>query len=60
MNEWKGRQQQSRGKPYNAPADKGEQRVNDESGPKRGDTPTEIVCFRVEKKVIRVTLVVAM
>ena len=26
MNEWKGKQQQSRGKPYSAPADKGKQR----------------------------------
>jgi len=29
MNERKGKQQQSRGKPYNASADKGKQRVND-------------------------------
>jgi len=28
MNERRGKQQQSRGKPYSAPADKGEQRVN--------------------------------
>ena len=44
MNERKGKQQQSRGKPYSAPADKGEQRVNDESGPRKRDTSTEIVC----------------
>jgi len=45
MNERKGKQQQSRGKPYSAPADKGKQRVNDESKPRKKDTPTEIVCF---------------
>jgi len=50
MNERKGKQQQSRGKPYNAPADKGEQRVNDESRPRKSDTPTEIVCFRCGEK----------
>ena len=38
MNERKGKQQQSRGKPYNAPADKGKQRVNDESTPRKKDT----------------------
>jgi len=48
MNERKGKQQQSRGKPYSAPADKSEQSVNDESGPRKRDTPTEIVCFRCE------------
>jgi len=46
MNELKGKQQQGRGKPYSAPADKGEQWVNDESGPRKRDTPTEIVCFQ--------------
>jgi len=50
MNGRKGKLQQSRGKPYNAPADKGKKRVNDESGPRRRDTPTEIVCFRCGEK----------
>jgi len=50
MNERKGKQQQSRGKPYNAPADKGKQRVNDESKPRKRDTPAEIVCFRCGEK----------
>ena len=45
MNERKGKQQQSRGKPYSVSADKGKQRVNDESKPRKKDTPTEIVCF---------------
>jgi len=35
MNERKGKQQQSRGKPYSAPADKGKQRVNNESNLER-------------------------
>jgi len=50
MNEQKGKQQQSRGKPYSAPANKGKKRVNDESRPKIRDTPTEIVCFRCGEK----------
>ena len=50
MNERRGKQQQSRGKPYNAPADKGKQRVNDESRPRKIDTPTEIVCFQYGEK----------
>jgi len=50
MNERKGKKTQGRGKPYSAPADKGEQRVNDESGPRKRDTPTEIVCFRCGEK----------
>jgi len=50
MNERKGKQQQSRGKPYNAPADKGKQRVNDESKPRKRDTTAEIVCFRCGEK----------
>jgi len=45
MNERKGKQEQSRGKPYSAPADKGKQRVNDENKPRKRDTPAEIVCF---------------
>jgi len=53
MNERKGKRQQSRGKPYNDPADKSEQSVNDESGPRKRDTPTE-------KKVIRVTIMIVM
>jgi len=50
MNERKGKQQQSRGKPYSALADEGEQRVNDESRPRERYTPTEIVCFRCGEK----------
>jgi len=50
MNDRRGKQQQSRGKPYNAPADKGKQRVNDEGRPRKRDTPTEIVCFRCVEK----------
>jgi len=50
MNERKGKQQQIRGKPYNALADKGKQRVNDESKPRKRDTPAEIVCFRCGDK----------
>jgi len=50
MNERKGKQQQGRGKPYSAPADKSGQRVNDDSGPRKRDTLTEIVCFRCGEK----------
>jgi len=50
MNERKGKQQQSRGKPYSAPADKGKQRVNDESRPRKKETPAEIVYFRCGEK----------
>jgi len=50
MNERKGKQQQSRGKPCSAPDDKGKQRVNDESRPKKRDTLAEIVCFRCGEK----------
>jgi len=45
MKEQKGKQQQNRGKPYSAPADKGKHRVNDESRPRKKDTPAEIFCF---------------
>ena len=50
MNERKGKKQQGRGKPYSAPADKSEKSLNDESGPKKRDTPIEIVCFRCREK----------
>ncbi|XP_039687886.1 uncharacterized protein [Medicago truncatula] len=36
--------------PYNAPADKGKQRVNVERRPKKKDTPIEIVCYRCGEK----------
>jgi len=50
MNEQRDKQQQSRGNPYSAPTNKGEQRVDDESRPRKRDTPTEIVCFRCGEK----------
>jgi len=46
MNERRGKSQQSRPKPYSAPADKGKQRLNDERRPRRKDTPAEIVCYK--------------
>jgi len=46
----RGKHQQSRGKPYSAPADKGKQRVNDEKRPRKRDTPTEVVCFLCGEK----------
>ena len=49
MSERRGKSQQSRPKPYNAPADKGKQRV-DERRPRRKDTPTEIVCYKCNGK----------
>ena len=50
MIERKGKGQQSRPKPYSAPADKGKQRLNDERRPNRRDAPTEIVCFKCGEK----------
>jgi len=55
MNERKGKQQQGRGKPYSAPADNGKQRI----GPKREILLLKLFVSGVEKKVIRVTLVIA-
>ena len=40
MNERKGKGQQSRPKPYSAPADKGKQRLNDERRPRKQDATT--------------------
>lgn len=50
MSERRGKGQQSRLKPYSAPADKGKQRLNDERRPKRRDAPTDIVCFKCGEK----------
>jgi len=50
VNERKGKGQQSRPKPYNAPADKGKQRVNDERRPRQRDATTEIVCYTCGEK----------
>jgi len=41
----KGKGQQSRPKPYSAPADKGKQRVKDERRPRKQDVIAEIVCY---------------
>jgi len=50
MSERRSKGQQSRPKPYSAPANKGKQRLNDERRPKRRDAPTEIVCFKCGEK----------
>jgi len=50
MNERRGKSQQSRPKPYNAPADKGKQKLNDERRPRKKDTPAEIVCYKCGEK----------
>jgi len=50
MSERRGKSQQSRPKPYNAPADKGKQKVSDERRPRKKDTPTEIVCYKCNGK----------
>jgi len=50
MSERRGKSQQSRPKPYNAPADKGKQKVSDERRPRKKDTPTEIVCYECNGK----------
>jgi hypothetical protein len=50
VNERKSKQQQDRGKPYSAPADKGKQRVNNEGMPKKNETPAGIICFKCGEK----------
>jgi len=50
VNDRKGKGQQSRRKPYSAPADKGKQRVNDERRPRQKDTTVEIVCYTCGEK----------
>jgi len=50
MNKRKSKSQQSRPKPYNAPADKGKQRVIDERRPRRKDVPAEVVCYNCGEK----------
>jgi len=50
VNERKGKGQQSRAKPYSAPADKRKQRVNDERRPRQRDATAEIVCYTCGKK----------
>ncbi|RHN78855.1 putative nucleotidyltransferase, Ribonuclease H [Medicago truncatula] len=49
VNERKGKGQQSRPKPYSAPADKGKQKMVDVRRPKKKDA-TEIVCFNCGEK----------
>ena len=50
MNERRGKNQQNRPKPYNAPADKGKKKVTDDKRTKKRDTPIEISCYRCGKK----------
>jgi hypothetical protein len=50
VNERKGKGQQSRPKPYSAPADKGKQRVNDERRPEKKEVPVEVVCYNCGEK----------
>jgi hypothetical protein len=50
MSDRRGKSQQSRPKPYSAPADKGKQRVNDERKPGNKDTPAEVVCYKCGEK----------
>ena len=42
--------QQSRPKPYDAPRDKGKQRVNDERRPQKKNASAEITCFTCGEK----------
>ena len=46
MSDRRGKGQQSRPKPYSAPADKGKQRMHDERRPARRDALAEIVCYK--------------
>ena len=46
MNDRRGKGQQSRPKPYSAPADKGKQRMHDERRSVRRDAPAEVVCYK--------------
>jgi hypothetical protein len=50
VNEKRGKGQQNRHKPYSAPADKGSQRMNDESKPGKKDTIDEVVCYTCGEK----------
>ncbi|RHN40786.1 putative nucleotidyltransferase, Ribonuclease H [Medicago truncatula] len=51
VNERKTKGQQSRPKPYSAPADKGKQRMIEDRRPKKKDVPAEIVCFNCGEKI---------
>ena len=49
VTEKRGRQQQNHGKPYNAPNDKGRQRVTDGRRTSGGGAPANVVCYRCGK-----------
>lgn len=46
MNEIRGKQQQNRGKPYGAPADKGKQKATDGERTSGDDGPIGVACFK--------------
>ena len=50
MSDRRGKRQQSRPKPYSAPADKGKQRMPEERRPKGRDVQAEIVCYKCGEK----------
>ena len=50
VNDRKAKGQKSRPKPYDAPRDKGKQRVNDERRPQKKNAPAEITCFTCGEK----------
>lgn len=49
MNERRDRQHHNYGKPYNAPTNKGRQRVVGDKRTCGGDAPTGVVCFKCER-----------
>ncbi|XP_058759506.1 uncharacterized protein LOC131632797 [Vicia villosa] len=49
VNERRGKNQQNRGKPYDAPAGKGKQKVAQGQRTSRGDAPATVVCFKCGK-----------
>jgi hypothetical protein len=50
VNDRKAKGQSSRPKPYDAPRDKGKQRVNDERRSQKKDVPAEITCYTCNQK----------
>ena len=49
INERRGKHQQNRGKPYNAPVGKGKQKVAQGQRTSGGDAPADVVCFKCGK-----------
>ena len=46
INEKRGKHQQNRGKPYDAPVGKGKQKVSQDQRTSGGDAPACVICFK--------------